>query len=144
MSAIHSRFVFLAVVFCLFSSPADAQKLRNYLMKYFRGNAIQFGFGPGTSSNRPRVQLLVQYCASGIFYSTGKSCRPNVVARGYQCTPLNDSGGWNILVQGGQAMLRWRSNSGRSGGLPLRVRRDGVVVDPQGNPFKRVGRAKCR
>lgn len=144
MSAIHYRVVFLIAAFTIFSQPADAQNMRNYLNKYFKGSAIQFAFGAGVSSSRPRVELFVQYCASGIFYSNGRSCRPNVVAQGYQCTPIKDSGGWNIVVQGRQAMLSWRSHSGRSGGVALRVRRDGIVVDPQGNAFKRVGRARCR
>ena len=135
----------LVVLALLFqSSTAFAQDLQTYLNQYFTGNVIQFGFGSGVSSSLPRVELVIHYCPSGIFYSSGRSCRPNVIARGHQCTPLQDAGRWQIVAQGNQAALQWMSNSGNRGGTALRVRGDGVVVDPRGNPFNRIGRAQCR
>ena len=128
----------------LFAGSTHAQDLRRNLMQYFSGSAIQFGFGSGISSNSPRIELLIQYCASGTFYSAGRSCRPNIIAKGYQCTPMRDSGRWQIVARGNQAALQWASNSGNTGGTALLVRGDGVVVDPRGNPFVRVGQAQCR
>lgn len=143
MTALFIRAAFaVALTFC--AHPSNAQDLQNYLSKYFTGNAIQFGYGSGISSNSPRVELTIQYCASGIFYSAGRSCRPNIIARGYQCSRLQDSGRWQIVAQGRRAALQWVSNQGNRGGTALMVRRDGVVVDPRGNPFKRIGRAQCR
>ena len=36
------------------------------------------------------------------------------------------------------------SNNGAPGTLAVQMRNDGVVVDPRGNPFNRVGRAQCQ
>jgi hypothetical protein len=128
----------------LFAGSVAAQDLQRNLTQYFAGSAIQFGFGSGISSNSPRIELVIQYCASGVFYSAGRSCRPNLIARGHQCTPMQDARKWRIVAQGNQAALQWASNSGNTGGTALHVRGDGVVVDPRGNPFVRVGRAQCR
>lgn len=134
----------LAGVLALSVHSAAAQNLQKYLTDYFKGHAIQFGYGTGVSSNLPRVELLIQYCASGMYLSTGRSCRPNLIARGFQCTPIQDAGRWQIVTQGNRGALQWVSNGGAPGGIALAVRPDGMVVDPQGNPFNRVGRAQCR
>ena len=133
----------LAIVF--FSSFASAAPdLKQYLDQYLRGYAIQFGYGAGTSSNNPRVELTIHYCASGVYYSSGQSCRPNLYASGYQCTSLRDAGQWQVAVQGGQGAVQWRSNSNGPGYLAVMVRGDGVVVDGRGNPFYQVGPAGCQ
>ena len=143
MPAILYR-VALAGMLIFWAEPSGAQDVQRYLTRYFTGNAIQFGFGSGVSSNSPRIELLIHDCASGVFHSAGRSCRPNIIARGHQCTPLRDSGQWQIVTQRGQGGLQWVSNGGNSGGTVLVVRGDGVVVDPRGNPFNRVGRAQCQ
>ena len=143
MSAYLIRAVLAGVIaFC--GHAASAQDLQKYLTDYFKGNAVQFGYGTGVSSNLPRVDLVIHYCASGMYLSAGQSCRPNLIARGYQCTPMRDAGRWQIVTQGNRAVLQWASNSSGPGGIALAVRPDGVVVDPQGNPFSRVGQAQCR
>ncbi len=143
MHAIIHRGAVIVALVVVAGSPA-AQDLQRSLTQYFAGNAIQFGFGSGVSSSSPRVELLIHYCASGKFFSTGRSCRPNIIARGHQCTPLRDAGRWQIVTRGGHGALQWVSNNGNSGATALVVRGDGVVVDPRGNPFNRVGRAQCR
>ena len=136
-----------AVLFVLMAVPPHgvvAQDLQRYLQSYFAGNLIQYSYGAGVSSSRPRVELAVHYCPSGQYFSSGRSCRPNIVAKGFQCSGFRDAGRWRIVAQGRQAMLQWTSSSSGPGGIALRVRNDGVVIDPQGNPFVRVGRALCR
>ena len=66
-----------------------------------------------------------------------------VIARGFQCTQLQDAGKWQLVVQGKQAALQWMSNNSGPGSVMLGVRNDGVVVDPRGNPFNRLGPAQC-
>jgi len=84
----------LAVLVILFYSSvnASAADLRQSLQGYFNGSAVQFGYGSGTSSNNPRVELTIHYCSSGFYYSSGQSCRPNLIASGYQCTSVQDAG----------------------------------------------------
>lgn len=132
-----------AMLFIAVASVAAANPNQS-LQYYFSGSAIQFGYGSGTSSNNPRVELTIHYCSSGLYYSSGRSCRPNLIASGYQCTPMQDAGRWLLNLQGGQALLQWNSNSGGSGSMPIYVRADGAVVDQRGNPFVRVGQAGCR
>lgn len=134
----------LAGALALATLPAAAQDLQAYLHRYFAGAAIRFGYGGGTSSNNPRVELVIHYCASGAYYSSGRSCRPNIVAKGYQCTPVQDAGRWQVAAQGGRAALRWVSNGGAPGAIAVLVGRDGIVTDPRGNRFNRVGPARCR
>ena len=122
---------------------AAAQELQTYLENYFAGAAIAYGSGAGVSSSRPRIEVTVQYCASGAFYSSGRSCRPNLYASGYQCTPFEDAGRWRIVTQGQAAELQWLTRAGQPGSLPIGVRQDGTVVDQQGNPFVRVAPAQC-
>jgi len=102
----------LAVLVILFYSSvnASAADLRQSLQGYFNGSAVQFGYGSGTSSNNPRVELTIHYCSSGFYYSSGQSCRPNLIASGYQCTSVQDAGRWQVEVQGGQAAIQWTSN----------------------------------
>lgn len=133
----------LVAVLAFSAQPSIAQDLQKYLTQYFRGSMISFAYGTGVSSNLPRVELVIHYCASGAFFSAGRSCRPNVIARGFQCTQLQDAGKWQLVVQGKQAALQWMSNSGGPGSVMLGVRNDGVVVDPRGNPFNRLGPAQC-
>ena len=123
---------------------AVAQDTSSPLHAYFAGSMIQFGYGGGTSSNNPRVELVIHYCPSGSFFSTGKSCRPNIIAKGYQCTPVQDAGRWQVSGTQNQGMLQWVSNNGGPGTVVVQMRNDGVVVDPRGNPFNRVGRAQCQ
>lgn len=118
--------------------------IKQSLDRYFRGSAIQFGYGSGTSSSNPRVELTIHYCASGFYYSSGQSCRPNLIATGYQCSPVQDAGRWQLADQGGQTVLQWMSNSDGPGGITVILRGDGMVVDPRGNPFYRVGAAQCQ
>jgi len=116
-------------------TPASAE-----LDPFFAGYVYQFGYGSGTSSNNPRVELTIHYCGDGRYYSQGQSCRPNLIAQGYQCTPLADNGQWR--TDGDQ--LLWRSFQGNSGALTLLRQSDGSVTDPRGNPFIRLGPAACR
>jgi len=136
----------IATLAFLFFLPVStsAAGLSQSLQQYFSGSAFQFGYGSGTSTNNPRVELTIHYCASGVYYSSGQSCRPNLIASGYQCTPMQDGGRWQLAVQGGQAALRWHSNISGSGALAIFVRADGAVVDQRGNPFYRAGAAQCR
>ncbi|WP_108651272.1 hypothetical protein [Dongshaea marina] len=143
MSTLLQR-ILLSISLPLISLGVSGADLKSYLNQYFSGSAIQFGYGSGTSSNNPRVELEVHYCASGLYYSGGRSCRPNIIAKGYQCTPVQDMGRWQIATQGNQAALQWSSNSSGPGAVMLHLRNDGVVVDPRGNPFVRIGRAQCR
>jgi len=117
--------------------PAGA---RADLQQFFAGYLYQFGYGAGTSSNNPRVELTIHYCPDGRYFSQGQSCRPNIIAQGYQCTPLSDSGYWRAA--GNQ--LQWQSQQGNSGALQLVAQPDGSVTDPRGNPFIRLGPAHCR
>ncbi len=125
-------------------TPPVAETGRGSLWGYFAGNMVKFGYGGGTSSNNPRVELVIHYCASGTYYSSGQSCRPNIIAKGYQCTPVQDAGRWQVSGAQGQGRLEWMSNGGGPGSIALQVRNDGVVVDPRGNPFSRIGRAQCQ
>ena len=143
MSTLFPRALLVASLL-LSAIPVSAQNLEQYLSQYFTGQSISFGYGGGTSSNNPRVELVIQYCGGGIYYSTGRSCRPNIIAKGYQCNNLQDSGRWRIAARGGQAEIQWRSNNGTPGTVAIRVRGDGIVVDPRGNPFNRIGIARCR
>jgi len=94
----------LVVLAILFYSPMNisAADLGQSLQRYFNGSAIQFGYGSGTSSNNPRVELTIHYCSSGFYYSSGQSCRPNLIATGYQCTAVQDAGRWQLAVQAGK------------------------------------------
>jgi hypothetical protein len=123
---------------------AVAQDASSPLHAYFAGSMVQFGYGSGTSSNNPRVELVIHYCPSGLFFSAGNSCRPNIIAKGYQCTPVQDAGRWQVSGTPNQGMLQWVSNNGAPGTVAVQMRSDGVVVDPRGNPFNRVGRAQCQ
>lgn len=138
------RFIFVMTMFFCATTSASAADLKQSLQYYFSGSAIQFGYGGGTSSNNPRVELTIHYCPSGLYYSSGQSCRPNLIASGYQCTPMQDAGRWQLVVQGGQALMQWRSNSSGPGSLPIFFSANGAVVDQRGNPFYRVGAAQCR
>lgn len=131
------------VMFCFSAIPAAAQDAGEYLKQYFTGAAIQFGYGSGTSSNNPRVELWIHYCPNGMFFSSGQSCRPNIIAKGYQCSPIQDAGQWQVSVQNGQPMIQWFSNSTGPGGMVVEIRGDGTVSDLRGNPFNRVGKAQC-
>ena len=128
----------------LLASPTAAQNQQSYIQNYFAGKAIQFAYGSGVSSNLPRVELLIHYCASGTFFSWGRSCRPNIIAKGYQCTNLRDAGRWQVVPQGERAVLQWLSQNGGRGSAMILVRTDGVVVDTRGNPFHRIGQAQCQ
>jgi outer membrane lipoprotein-sorting protein len=129
----------------LMFAPAvsEAQDIKSYLENLFTGYAYQFGYGSGTSSSNPRVELVIHYCASKTYFSHGQSCRPNLYASGYQCSNIQDSGVWQIDVQNGQGVIQWMSNTSGPGSLMLFIRNDGSVVDQQGNPFQRVGIAQC-
>lgn len=129
-------------LFC--ASPSTATDLNAYVHQYFQGKALEYGYGSGTSSNNPRVVAVTHYCASGYYYSVGQSCRPNLIAKGYQCTPYQDDGSWSVKAQGQQAALYWTSNSYGPGSLAIYARNDGVFVDPRGNAFTYVGQAQCR
>ena len=133
-----------AVTLLMLSSPYGfSQGISQTLDTIFRGNAMQFGYGGGTSSNNPRVELLIHYCANGYFYSSGRSCRPNIIAKGYQCTPIQDYGTWQFREFNGQGVLHWVSNNSGPGSLPVYLRNDGSVADQRGNPFYPAGRAQC-
>ena len=108
------------------------------LASYVRGAVIEYGYGPGTSSNRPRVEMRVALCGSGQYQTQGRSCRPNIIARGYQCSNFRDSGKWR--VQGNT--LQWMSSKGQPGALQL-YRNGRGFADRQGNPVVRVGNAGC-
>ena len=137
--AVLIRFILVFILLCFPALSASATDLQ----QYFRGSAIQFGYGAGTSSNNPRVELTIHYCSNGFYYSSGQSCRPNLIATGYQCSGMQDAGQWQLAMQNGQAMMQWNSNSSGSGSLPIFLRADGSVVDQRGNPFYRVGPAQC-
>lgn len=124
-------------------SSGAGEDSRGYLQQYFTGSVIQFGYGSGTSSNRPRVELTIHYCSNGAYYSRGQSCRPNIIAKGYQCTNIQDSGQWQVSTQASQTVLQWLSNANGPGSLMVYIRGDGKVVDAQGNPFDRIGQAQC-
>jgi len=130
---------------CLFLSTTSSsnEEIQPYLMAFFSGYAYQFGYGSGTSSNNPRVELVVHYCSSGYYYSVGQSCRPNMIAKGYQCTNIQDAGQWQVIVENGKGVMQWISNSTGPGNLPLHIRSDGSVADLRGNPFLRTGLAQC-
>ena len=87
-----------------------------------------------------RQQLL----SAGLVTQRSGSCRPNLIATGYQCTPVQDAGRWQLAIQGGQAALQWMSNSNGPGSVAVILRGNGMVVDPRGNPFYRVGSAQCQ
>lgn len=141
-NCVWTRLAVIAVL--LAPTPLAAEHdLKSYLDGYFGGNAINFGYGTGVSSGSPRVELAIQYCRNGAFFSQGRSCRPNVYASGHQCSRLSDTGQWRIVTQGKRAQLQWVTRNGNQGSVELRVRRDGVVVDPNGNPFVRVAPAQC-
>lgn len=143
MAVFIRYFTVLFLLLC--SAPVSAATdLKQYLNQYFSGSAIQFGYGSGTSSNNPRVELTIHYCTSGMYFSSGQSCRPNLIASGYQCSNVQDAGQWQITVQGEQAIVQWLSNSSGPGNLAVWVRGDGMVVDGRGNPFYKVGSAQCR
>lgn len=136
---------YFALLLLLHALPATATtNLNQYLHQYFSGSAIQFGYGSGTSSNNPRVELTIHYCGSGVYFSSGQSCRPNLIASGYQCTNVQDVGQWQISAQRDQGTMQWLSNTSGPGSLVVWVRSDGMVVDGRGNPFHRVGAAQCR
>ncbi|MEZ5524984.1 MAG: hypothetical protein R3E62_08530 [Pseudomonadales bacterium] len=143
MAVLLRYFTVLLSLFCAIPAGA-APDLKQYLDQYFSGAAIQYGYGSGTSSSNPRVELTIHYCASGLYFSSGQSCRPNLYASGYQCTGLEDAGQWRVATQGGQAVMQWLSNQSGPGGLAIQTRSDGMVVDARGNPFYRVGPASCR
>lgn len=127
----------LAVVsIAMFGSMAPAHSAG--LASYVRGAVIEYGYGPGTSSNRPRVEMRVALCGSGKYQTQGRSCRPNIIANGYQCSNFRDSGNWR--VQGNT--LQWMSAKGQPGSLQL-YRNGGGFADRQGNPVVRVGNAGC-
>jgi hypothetical protein len=131
------------IILFLSANVSSNQDIQPYLTQFFSGKAYQFGYGSGTSSNNPRVELLIHYCASGSFYSVGQSCRPNLIAKGYQCTDVQDSGRWRVVVESGQGAMQWLSNLSGPGSLPLYLNHDGSVVDARGNPFVLVGPARC-
>lgn len=124
--------------------PTKASNVDSYMSQYFNGKALEYGFGSGTSSNNPRVVAVTHYCSSGYYYSIGRSCRPNMIAKGYQCTPYQDAGTWSVGVLGQQAMLYWTSNTYGAGSFAILARNDGIVVDPRGNAFTFVGNAQCQ
>lgn len=115
-------------------STAQATGLSNFV----RGSVVEYGYGPGTSSNRPRVEIRVALCASGTYRTQGRSCRPNLIAKGYQCSNFTDSGNWRVSGNS----LQWMSYNGTPGSLNL-FRRGGRYVDSAGNPMVRVGSAGC-
>ena len=93
--------VITTLAFLFFSQEStSAADLSQSLQQYFSGSAVQFGYGSGTSSNNPRVELTIHYCASGFYHSSGQSCRPNLIASGYQCTPMQDAGRGALAVGG--------------------------------------------
>ena len=130
---------------CLFlsTSISSNEEIQPYLTQFFSGYAYQFGYGSGISSNNPRVELVIHYCSSGYYYSFGQSCRPNLIAKGYQCTNIQDAGQWQVIVENGQGVMQWISNSSGPGSLPLYIRNDGSVADVRDNPFLRAGPAQC-
>jgi hypothetical protein len=135
--------VFISVIL-FYAVPTATADIRTYMDRYFTGMALQYGFGSGTSSNNPRVEAVTHYCASGYYYSIGRSCRPNIIAKGYQCSPYEDAGRWQLSYQGNQAILQWTSNSYGPGSFAIYTRNDGVVVDPRGNAFTYVSQANCQ
>ena len=110
----------------------------NGLSSYVRGAVIEYGYGPGTSSNRPRVEMRVALCNSGQYRTQGRSCRPNIIANGYQCSNFTDAGRWR--VSGNQ--LQWMSANGQPGSLQV-FRRGNGYADGNGNRLTRVGNAGC-
>ncbi len=139
--AFATAFSILLLTLCV-SPPLLAES--GALQRYFAGSMVHFGYGSGISSNNPRVEMAIHYCASGTFYSSGRSCRPNLIAKGYQCSQFQDYGQWQVVEQNGQAMLQWYSANSGPGGVALQVRGNGTVTDPRGNPFVRVGAAQCQ
>ena len=139
----HTLFAIKLLFLLSFSTTCLAEDLQDYLNKYFKGSAIQYGYGSGISSNSPRVELFIHYCASGKFFSSGKTCRPNIIAKGYQCSQLQDAGQWQIAVQSGNAFIQWMSYNNGPGSLPIFISNNGLVVDAKGNSFTRTGNAQC-
>ncbi|WP_028864047.1 hypothetical protein [Psychromonas aquimarina] len=137
------HYMVITAMTLLYASSSTAADLRAYVNQYFQGKALEYGFGSGTSSNNPRVVAVTHYCTSGYYYSIGQSCRPNIIARGYQCSPYRDDGNWSLKVQGQQATLFWTSTTYGPGNFPIYVRNDGVFVDPRGNAFIYAGEAQC-
>ena len=135
--------VLLFASFFLVALPISSVEQQNYLKQFFTGAAVQFGYGSGISSNSPRVELTIHYCSSGTYFSSGRSCRPNIIAKGYQCSSIQDSGQWKIVSQSNVSFMQWYSNSSGPGSLQLFIRQGGSIVDSQGNPFVRIGTAQC-
>ena len=53
-------------------------------------------------------------------------------------------GSWKVSLVNGQAAIQWNSNTNGPGSVFVHTRNDGVVTDPRGNPFIRVGQAQCQ
>ncbi|MCW8880261.1 MAG: hypothetical protein OQJ89_09390 [Kangiellaceae bacterium] len=136
--------ILLFVSLFLVTQPISSADQQKYLEQFFTGSAVRFGYGSGISSNSPRVELTIHYCPSGAYFSSGQSCRPNIIAKGYQCSSIQDMGQWKIVSQSNVSFIQWYSQNSGPGSLQVFIRNNGSVVDSQGNPFVRIGTAQCR